>query len=111
MKIIRDDEYIYVPMYNDYDQRSFSEKVLEFSASMLIPLYILLGCWIGGAILLLMVPKTIGIFYWPLQIIRFVGKWGTIIGWPVWLIIEIYGRVKRAQEKHEERRRYDNGEQ
>lgn len=107
MRVYRDDDYEYVPAYNDYDYRTFSEKVLEFTASMLIVLYILLGCWIGGAILLLMVPKTVGLIYWPLQIIRFVGKWGTIIGWPLWLIIEIYGLFKRAQEKRLEGRRID----
>jgi hypothetical protein len=109
MKTIRDDEYTYEPVYNDYDQRTLSEEVLEFTAACLIPLFILLGCWLGGSLLLLMVPKTMWLLYWPLQIIRFCGKWGTIIGWPLWLILEIYGHVQRAKEKHEENRRL-NGE-
>ena len=110
MKRIRDDGYVYVPTYNDFDDRTKSEKVLDSTAPIMFILFILLGCWIGGAILLLMVPSTMPLLYWPLQLIRFVGKWGTIIGWPIWLIVYIVGLVTRRKEHRKERRRLD-GEQ
>lgn len=100
MKRISDDGIEYVPIYNNYNQLSFSEKILEYATEFLIVLFILLGCWLGSELLLLMVPKTMWLFYWPLQIVRFIGKWGTIIGWPVLIIMEIYGRIQRSKENH-----------
>lgn len=111
MKVLYDDEIEYVPIYNDYDQRGFAEKVLDFTGAILLPLFILGGCWLGGAILLLMIPKSMWLLYWPIRIVRFVGKWGTIIGWPLWFIVEIYGHILRHKENRERNDRLERREQ
>lgn len=106
MKHIDDEGYVYVPEYNTCDMRSESEKTRELATRFMFILFILLGCWIGGAILLLMIPKSIPLLYWPFAAAHFVGKWSTIIGWPIWLIIEIVGIVLRGREKREEKEDY-----
>ena len=89
----------YNPIYSTYNMESGSERIRMLNTRFLIYLLIAAGCWCGGSLLLLMVPKTAYIIYVPLKIVYYVGKFATIIGWPIWAIIEIIGIIEQHHEK------------
>ena len=107
MKRANIDDYVYRPKYKTYDMRSGSEKTRELATLILMYLLIIGGFLIGSSLLLLMVTKNLPLVYWPVTVLHFISKWATIIGWPIWLIVEITGLVKIAAERHEDGAAYD----
>ena len=96
---MRPEEYTYIPAYSYYDDRKRSEKVLDITAPFMVVLFILAACWAGGAILLLTVPSSMWLIYWPLQLVCFIGEWGTFLGWPIWALIYVHGINLRRKER------------
>lgn len=87
--------------------RRGSEKTRGLATIILMYLLIIGGFLIGSSLLLLMVTKNLPLVYWPVTVLHFISKWATIIGWPIWLIVEISGLIKIAAERREDGAAYD----
>jgi len=92
-------DYEYVPAYQAFDDRARSEKIFDIGSEMMIWLIIAAACWLGAALLLLWVTASAPVIYYPLIVIRFIGKWVTLIGWPIWLIVQVAGYYWRHKER------------
>ncbi len=90
----------YTPAYRCYDDRETSFRVREGNIRFMLFLFVLLGALVSSSILLMFITEKSIVVYGLLVIIHFIGKWGTIIGWPIWLAIEIYAVVLSYREKH-----------
>lgn len=107
MKHTNIDDYVYRPKYKTYDMRSGSEKTRGLATIIFMYLLIIGGILIASSLLLLMVTKNLPLVYWPVAVLHFISKWATIIGWPIWLIVEIAGLMKIAAERRENNAAYD----
>jgi hypothetical protein len=74
-----------------------SEKLLDKATALIMIVIGLLILWIVMALFCLMAKNTV-ILYNILNVIRFIAKWGFILGLIVWLAIEAVGYVQHFRE-------------
>ena len=96
---MRDIDFNYYKPSYEYEPKRRSERIGDDNTIFLM---ILIGCTVALAviaILLILVTNDYPILWWPLIILRFACKWIAIIGWPIWLIIEIVKFIMRGVEQ------------
>lgn len=74
-----------------------SEKLLDKATGLIMLVIGLLVLWIVMALFCLMAKNTV-VLYGILNVIRFIAKWGFIIGLIVWLAIEAAGFIQHFRE-------------
>ena len=89
----------YTPAYKVYDNRTNAQRIREFSTAFLLCLICAGIAWIFAAIFATAVTKEVAWAYWPVTIIYYMTAGISIIGWPLWLFIEIAAIVVSVGEK------------
>ena len=87
------------PVYKVYDNRTNAQRIREFSTALLLCLICTGIAWVIAAIFATAVTKEVAWAYWPVTIIYYMTAGVSIIGWPLWLFIEITAIVVSAGEK------------
>ena len=99
----------YEPAYKVYDNRSHSVVIRDCATLALIAVILGAVCWLIMSLLALMATKDVPVVYWPVKILQFLGKWMTIIGIPIWIILELAGTVTAIGEKRRLSRKHSQG--
>ncbi len=92
-------EYEYEPIYLDTDLQSNSERIREFGVVVLLTLLGLAAGWFIGEIFILLVPESMPVLYLPINGIRQIGKWGSLVALITFGIVEIIGIIARINER------------
>lgn len=95
----KNDSTPYTPAYRVYDNRTNAQRIREFSTALLLCLICTGIAWVFAAIFATAVTKEVAWAYWPVTIIYYMTAGVSIIGWPLWLFVEITAIVVSAGEK------------
>ena len=94
----------YTPAYKVYDNRTNAQRIREFSTALLLCLICAGIAWVLMAIIATAVTKEVAWAYWPITIVYYSTAWASIIGWPIWLVIEIAAIIVSVGENKRQAR-------
>lgn len=89
----------YTPAYKVYDNRTNAQRIREFSTALLLCLICVGIGWVFAAFFATAVTKEVAWAYWLVTIIYYMTAGVSIIGWPLWLFIEIAAIAVSVGEK------------